>query len=101
MSNGTAFCISPVELLSPQENTFVATKYRGMSAENVLSARHVLIRPVCAEEFWPAAAIQRFTQVQYFGMKRKRKIWAVGSFAAMKREYNLLKNPETKHSCSN
>lgn len=73
MSNGTAFCISPVELLSPQENTFVATKYRGMSAENVLSARHVLIRPVCAEEFWPAAAIQRFTQAILGSILRHEK----------------------------
>ena len=44
------------------ENTFPATRCRGMFAENVLPVRLVLIWPVCAEEFWPAATILRFRE---------------------------------------
>ena len=43
-------------------NIFVVTRYREMSAGNALPVRLVLIRPGCAEEFWPAAAIPRFTE---------------------------------------
>ena len=43
-------------------NIFVVTRYRAMSARNALPVRLVLIRPGCAEEFWPAAAIPRFTE---------------------------------------
>lgn len=41
---------------------FVVTRYREMSAGNALPVRLVLIQPVCVEEFWPAAAILRFTE---------------------------------------
>lgn len=41
---------------------FVVTRYREMSAGNALPVRLVLIRPVCVEEFWSAAAILRFTE---------------------------------------
>ena len=34
----------------------------------------------------------RFNTPEYLYMMRKRKIWAEGNFAAMKREHNLLKN---------
>ena len=41
---------------------FVVTRYREMSARNALPIRLVLIRPVCVEEFWPAASILHFTE---------------------------------------
>ena len=44
------------------KDIFVVTRYREMSAGNALPVRLVLIRPVCVEEFWPAAAILRFTE---------------------------------------
>lgn len=43
-------------------NIFVVTKDKEMSAGNVLPVRLVLIRLVYVEEFWPAVAIQRFTE---------------------------------------
>lgn len=69
--------------ISTQGNTFVVTKYRGMFAGNVLPVRLALIRPVCAEEFWPASAILRLAggylrinTSEYLDMMQNRKIWA-------------------------
>lgn len=69
-----------------------------MSARNAHPVRLVLIRPgVCrrilASSCYPAfyRGHLRVNTPEYLSMMRKRKIWAEGSFAAMKREHNLSK----------
>lgn len=50
-------------------------------------------RRILASSCYPAfhRGYRRIETPAYFDMMRKRKIWAEGSFAAMKREHNLMK----------
>ena len=60
-------------------------------------------RRILASSCYPAfyRGHLRVNTPEYLCMMRKRKIWAEGSFAVMKREHNLLKIQETRHSRSN
>ena len=68
-----------------------------MSARNALPARLVLIRPGVCRRILASSCYPAFYRghvggntPEYLCMMRKRKIWVEGSFAAMKKEHNLL-----------